>query len=80
MATAGPSPAGRLDELKAKNRLSSRLAPLLLAMRPRTEIVSHGDGCLEPCAAASITKVSKPVLFALKMTDLQYGHKLDSIP
>lgn len=33
---------------------------------------------MEPCAAASMTKVSKPVLFALKMTDFQYAHKLDS--
>jgi hypothetical protein len=31
LAIAGPSPAGRLDELKAKNRLSRRLAPSLLA-------------------------------------------------
>ena len=30
-----------------------------------------------PRAAASHTKVSKPVLFALKMTDFQRAHKLD---
>src|SRR5215813_833881 len=48
-------------------------------MRPRTEIAPLGDECLEPCAAASMTKVSKPVLFALKMTDFQCAHKQDSL-
>ena len=33
---------------------------------------------LELPADASATKVSKPVLFALKMTDLQDPHKKDS--
>ena len=33
---------------------------------------------MEPCAAASMTKVSKPVLFALKMTDFQCAHKQES--
>src|SRR5689334_17768611 len=49
-------------------------------MRARTEDRPFRDECLEPCAAASMTKVSKPVLFALKMTDLQSAHKQDSLP
>src|SRR5262245_52878169 len=45
-------------------------------MRARTKLVS--TTILKALPAAPATKVSKPVLFALKMTDLQDPHKKDS--
>ena len=45
----------------------------------RTGIGPRGPSVsLELPAEASATKVSKPVLFVLKMTDFQYAHKKDS--
>jgi hypothetical protein len=45
-------------------------------MRARTKSVFAT--ILKALPAAPATKVSKPVLFALKMTDLQDPHKKDS--
>src|SRR5262245_22879369 len=45
-------------------------------MRARTKLLF--TTILKALPAAAATKVSKPVLFALKMTDLQDPHKKDS--
>ena len=79
--TAGPSPAESAERLKAKNRLLRRLASSFERMRSQDRGPPRSrDGGLESGAAASLTKVSKPVLFALKMTDFQHAHKQDSEP
>ena len=56
-----------------------RARPPSQIKRIRTEIGLRGPSAsLELPAEASATKVSKPVLFMLKMTDFQYTHKTDS--
>jgi hypothetical protein len=45
------------------------------AVEDQTRLFAQSHG---PLFRASTTKVSKPVLFALKMTDLQDPHKKDS--